>query len=74
MDYIKVTGHSNLVRDPSSNSIINTNTSEYLEYVSRKQVKSEDNKKLSSLEEDVSNLKNDINEIKLLLRRLANES
>ena len=74
MEYIKVEGHDNLVRDPLTNSIINTNNSDYLEYISRKKSKSDDNKKLSSLEEDVSNLKNDINEIKLLLRRLANES
>lgn len=71
MDYIKVTGHSNLVRDPSSNGIINTNKSEYLEYVSRKKSKNYENEKIKNLENDLESLKSDIGEIKNLLKRLV---
>lgn len=74
MDYLKVEGHSHLYRDPKTNSIINRNMSEYQEYVSRKNIKSEENQKIQNLEEDIANMKDDLNEIKSLLRNLANES
>jgi hypothetical protein len=74
MNYLKVEGHSHLYRDPKTNSIINRNMSEYQEYVSRKNIKSEENQKIQNLEEDIANMKDDLNEIKSLLRSLANES
>jgi hypothetical protein len=74
MDFMKVTGHDNLVRDPKTNSIINTNMSEYQEYVSRKKMKGEEHQKIQNLESDVANIKDDLNEIKFLLRSLINES
>jgi len=39
MDYIKVKGHDHLIRDTKTNSIINTNVSEYNEYISRRDSK-----------------------------------
>jgi len=74
MDYLKVEGHSHLYRDPKTNSIINRNMSEYQEYVSRKNIKNEENQKIQNLEVDIANMKDDLNEIKSLLRSLANES
>lgn len=74
MNYLKVDGHSHLVRDQKTNSIINTNMSEYQEYVSRKKAKSEENQKVQNLEKDLANMKDDINEIKNLLRSLVNGS
>ena len=74
MEYLKVEGHSHLYRDPKTNSIINRNMSEYQEYVSRKNMKSEENQKIQNLESDVANIKDDIDEIKHLLRRMINES
>ena len=50
MTYIKVDGHDGLIRDPQTNSIINTKMSEYQEYVSRKKVKEEEHQKLQNLE------------------------
>ena len=35
-DFIKVKDHQNLLRDPLSNGIINTNKSEYDEYIARR--------------------------------------
>jgi hypothetical protein len=70
MEYLKVEGHSHLYRDPKTNSIINRNMSEYQEYVSRKNMKSEENQKIQNLESDVANIKDDIDEIKHLLRRM----
>lgn len=74
MNYLKVDGHSHLMRDQKTNSIINTNMSEYQEYVSRKKAKSEENQKVQNLEKDLANMKDDINEIKNLLRSLVNGS
>lgn len=73
-NYIKVSGHSDLVRDPETNSIINRNKSEYDEYMMRKSLKLEENQKIQTIENEVASMKDDINEIKDLLRRLVNES
>ena len=74
MDYIKVKGHDHLIRDTKTNSIINTNVSEYNEYISRRDSKLKENQKVQNLESDVANMKEDLNEIKFLLRRLVNGS
>ena len=74
MDYIRVKGSDNLIRDPKTNSIINTNMSEYNEYISRRDSKLQENQKVQNLESDVANMKEDLDEIKFLLRRLINES
>ena len=73
-EYIKVSGHSDLVRDPETNSIINKNKSEYHEYMMRKNLKSEENQKVQTIEDEVANIKNDVNEIKSLLKELINGS
>jgi len=74
MDYLRVEGHNSLLRDPNTNSIINTNMSEYQQYISRRNVKTEEDQKLENLESDVTNIKNDLNEIKSLLRSLIDGS
>jgi predicted transcriptional regulator len=74
MEYIKVKGHDHLIRDPKTNSIINTNMSEYKEYLSRRDSKIEENQKIQNLERDLDNIKDDLNEIKNLLRNLSNGS
>ena len=74
MKYAKVEGHSHLLRDSKTNSIINTNMVEYQEYLNRRNVKVNENQKIQHLESDVANIKNDLSEIKSLLRSLVNES
>jgi hypothetical protein len=73
MSYLKVEGHSNLIRDPKTNSIINTSMSDYQEYLNRKNIASKGNEKIESIEEDLANMKSDLDEIKFLLRSLINE-
>lgn len=72
MKYLQVEGHNNLYRDPKTNSILNKNEKGYEEYMTKRKIKSEENEKIQNMEEDVTNMKNDINEIKLLLRELLN--
>jgi|TARA_R100000030_G_scaffold83495_1_gene66429 hypothetical protein len=74
MEDVKVQGHSDLVRDPMTNAIINTNKSGYEEYISRRNIKKSETQKVQNLEDELSCIKDDIDEIKLLLRRLANGS
>ena len=70
MEYSKVEGHSHLLRDSKTNSIINTNMVEYQEYLNRRNVKAGENQKVQTIEEEVYNIKNDISEIKSLLKEL----
>jgi hypothetical protein len=74
MEYLRVEGHNELLRDPITNSIINTNMSEYQQYIARRNVKTEENQKVQTIEEDVASMKEDIDEIKFLLRSLVNGS
>jgi hypothetical protein len=72
-EYLKVTGHNNFIRDPKTNSIINTNMSNYNEYLIVKDIKLKEDKKVQTIEEEVYNIKNDISEIKSLLKELLNQ-
>lgn len=74
MSYSKVEGHTNLIRDESTKAIINTNLSEYQNYINLKKSKENDVSKIKNLESDMENMKNDLNEIKDLLRSLVNGS
>ena len=71
MEFVKVRDHENLVRDPLSNGIINTNNSDYDEYIARRESAKEQQIKSSNMEEDLANLKCEINEIKSLLKELV---
>jgi len=72
MSYIKVKDNENLVRDSKSNCIINTNKSEYDEYLARRKSKQNEKNKVENLERDLSTLRNELDEIKNLLRSLVN--
>ena len=69
MSYIKVKDHTDLVRDSHSGCIVNTNKSQYNEYVTQRDAR--ENEK-ESMKQDLDDLKNEMNEIKQLLRGLAN--
>ena len=72
MSYIKVKDNENLVRDSKSNCIINTNKSEYEQYLSRRKLKQNESNKVDNLERDISTLRDEITEIKDMLRSLVN--
>jgi tetrahydromethanopterin S-methyltransferase subunit B len=66
MDYIKVKDHDSLVRDPNTGAIVNSNRGEFLKHV-------EARKKMHRIEtvvDDINNLKDEVSEIKALLREL----
>lgn len=74
MEFLKVQGHDDLVRDPQTNAIINTNKNEYEEYKMRKESRLKEKQKIEDIESEVSSMKNDLDEIKSLLRSLINEN
>ena len=66
MSYIKVKGHDGLVRDETTGAILNHNDSAI--EARRKQ------RQLNSALEDINMLKNEVSEIKTLLRELINNA
>ena len=74
MDYHGVEGHSNLLRDPNTDSIVNVDTLGYEKYVAQREAKNKKNQKVQNIEQEVANIKEDINEIKHLLKELLNGS
>jgi len=70
-EFVKVKDHENLVRDPFSNGIINTNRGEYEEYIARRDAANKAKESEVGMKEDLDNLKGEINEIKSLLKELV---
>jgi len=70
---VEVEGYSGLVRDQSTNAIINNNVSEYQNYLRMKSKRDEENLRVLDMEEDLTKLKSDIEELKQLLRSLIND-
>ena len=72
MEHIKVKENDKLVRNPKSNFIVNTNKREYDEYMHRRKMKQDEKNKVENLEKDMNTLKNELGEIKSLLKEILN--
>ena len=72
MDYYKVKDNSDLVRDPSTGAILNTNSLDYDKYVAQRDAKNVEHKKTENIERDISTLRQELDEIKSLLWELVN--
>ena len=68
----KLEGHSDLARDTKTNSIVNVNSSDYEQYIARRSIKNEEVQKSENVEQELANLKSEMNEIKSLLKELVN--
>ena len=69
---MKVKGHNHLARDENSNAIVNNNSSEYTNYLQRRAKRQQGQDRIDNMEDDLKSLKDDINEIKTLLKALSN--
>ena len=69
---MKIEGHPNLIKDENSNAILNTNNSEYENYIQSRAKRKQGTNRIDNMENDLKSLKDDINEIKTLLRALSN--
>jgi hypothetical protein len=65
-------GHKDLARDPETNTIVNVNKVSYDQYIASRNAKSEKNQKVQTMEQDLANVKDELNEIKSLLKELIN--
>ena len=74
MTHSKVDGNDNLVRDENTNAVLNVNMNEYRKYLQSKKVKENEASRIKNLENDLVNMRSDLDEIKTLLRNLANGS
>lgn len=73
MKKIKVENNTNLYRDSNTNAIINTNTTEYKNYMNSLKYRKKEISKIKQIEDDVNSVKQDLQEIKDLLRCLIKE-
>ena len=71
-DFIPVEGNTDLVRDPHTDQIINTNASAYQQYINRREQRKREKEKSLNVEEDIASLKSELSEIKSLLKELVN--
>ena len=74
MDFYELKGNKDLARDPETNAIINVNGSDQQQDLPTRKVKSEKNQTVQNMEQELANVKSDINEIKSLLKELLHGS
>ena len=72
MNHSNVEGHADLIRDNSTGAILNNDTSQYNQYLTLRAKRQQGTDRIDNMENDLKNLKDDINEIKTLLRALSN--
>ena len=74
MSRIKVEGYSNLVREVNSNGIVNTNVSEYQNYMKRIKMREQQGDEIRNAVKEINTLKAELREIKGLIKELVNGS
>ena len=67
MARLKVDGYENLVRDTSSNAVINSSTSEYRIYMARHRARNKQSDELRNACKEINTLKAELREIKTLI-------
>ena len=72
--FLKVEGHTSLVRDVNSNAIVNSNVSEYQTYMKRVKDREQQGDQIRNAVKEINNLKAELREIKGLIKELVNGS
>jgi hypothetical protein len=72
MSIAKVKGHTHLVRDLKTQAIVNTDSDAYARYMIRKAKQSKKDDEMRDVVREVNSLKNEMREIKDLLREIKN--
>ena len=68
MSRLKVQGYDSLVRDTSTNGIVNTNTTEYTIYMQRVKAREKQGDQIRNVVKEINNLKSELREIKDLIK------
>ena len=71
--YVKVEAQDSLVRDMSSNAIVNNNKSDYENFLRISEQKYKEKKEFEKLKNDVDGIKDDLDEIKSLLKSMHHQ-
>ena len=71
MKYHGVKGHVDLLRNSETGAIVNSNNLDYEKYITRRDAKKAQVQQSENIEQDLANLKNEMNEIKSLLKELV---
>lgn len=69
--FYKVEGHSGLVKNPETGTILNSNTNEIKSARIRKQMKTVKEEENQRMKDDIAELKSEMSEIKSLLKQIA---
>ena len=69
--YLKVEGHTSLVRDAYSNGIVNTNVNEYQIYMQRVKSREQQGDQIRNAVKEINTLKAELREIKNLLKEIV---
>lgn len=72
MNYAKIEGHPDLIRDTRTNAVMNTNQVDYQSYLALAQSKRDEKTKVETMERDLNVIKDEINQVKNLLQELLN--
>ena len=70
MARLKVEGFDSLVRDTSSNAVINSSTSEYKIYMSKYRAREQQSDELRNACKEINTLKAELREIKSLIKKV----
>ena len=70
-EFIKVEGHTSLVRDTYSNGIVNTNVNEYQIYMQRVKSREQQGDQIRNAVKEINTLKAELREIKNLLKEIV---
>ena len=71
--YVKVKSDVSLVRDVNSNAIISRNQSEFDKFIKLSEKKYAEKKKFDNMRSDLDSLKQDMDEIKTLLKNIMDK-
>ena len=71
--YLKVKSENSLVRDIDSNAIVNQDKDEFKNFLELSQKKYEERKNFNNMRSDLDSLKQDMNEIKTLLKNIMDK-
>ena len=71
MSRLKVQGYDSLVRDTSTNAIINTSRSDYQIYMQRRQARETQSDMIRGAVKEINNLKKELREIKDLIKEIV---
>ena len=73
-EYLKVEGHSDLVKDTKTHAVINTNKNAYVSYKKRLQEAQRQRDEIRTATREINNLKCEMHEIKDMLKTLMDRN